>query len=383
MDGDEAANHCTSICKISLKIIGIWPDEKSEGFLTFCRVVIIFICITFFIILSQTMKLIMIWGDIEIMSEILCKVELPSIIILLMIYVIQKNKSELQPIVASINEDWNNSKSKEERMIMLKMSYSARKISLICLLLSQGTFNFHTAGEIYYNIIDKSNIFNDNYTRRLYILSHFPYETNFTPIFEITWFTQCLTTFLATVTYAGVHGFFGILIIHLCGQFAVLKYRLINVVDEIVSGNCKKQFQDEFAIIVKRHQQLNRFVVIIEDTFNMLLLVEILISTIEFCLQAFQLSLIIGKSKAEFPLIPLAVMIIYIAYMLAVFYVYCSVGEQLKHHSSEMAYAVYSCKWYYLQSSDGKNLLFLMQRAQKPCFLTAGKFFSISLETFN
>lgn len=146
-------------------------------------------------------------------------------------------------------------------MIMLKMSNSARKLSLICLILSQGTFQFHTAGEIYYNIIDaKLSNFNNsgNSARRLFIVSHFPYETTFTPIFEMTWLMQCLTTFLATVTYAGVHGFFGILIIHLCGQFAVLKLRLINVIEEIVNKKRKKQFQEEFAIIVRRHQQLNR-----------------------------------------------------------------------------------------------------------------------------
>ncbi|XP_043466414.1 uncharacterized protein LOC122501184 [Leptopilina heterotoma] len=203
---------------------------------------------------------------------------------------------------------------------------SSRKIN-------QGTFQFHTAGEIYYNIIaDKLSSFNNSNERRLFLVSHFPYETNFTPMFEMTWLMQCLTTFLATVTYAGVHGFFGILIIHLCGQFAVLKYRLINVIEEIVNKKCKKQFQEEFAIIVQRNQQLNRFVIAIEEAFNMLLLVEILISTIEFCLQAFQLNVIIGKSKDEFPLIPIAIMILFIAYMLAVFYVYCSVGEQLKYH---------------------------------------------------
>lgn len=162
----------------------------------------------------------------------------------------------LQPIVAQISEDWNNPKTEEERIIMLKMAHSARKISIICLLLSQGTFNFHTAGEIYYNVIDTSL---NNNTRRLFFLSHFPYETKHSPIFELTWFSQCLSTFLACLTYVGVHGFFGILIIHLCGQFAILKFRLINVIDEIAHDNSKKEFKSEYVTIIKRHQQLNRF----------------------------------------------------------------------------------------------------------------------------
>ena len=165
---------------------------------------------------------------------------------------------DLKPLIALISEDWQHSKTEKERIIMLEMARTARKISLICVFLSQGTVIFHTAGEIYFIIIDRFNEL-ANQTRRTYIISHFPYDTKHTPNFELTWFSQFSATILATITYAGVHGFFAVLVMHLCAQFAIIRVRLIDFIHQIVAKTCKKGFRKEYSTIVKRHQLLNRF----------------------------------------------------------------------------------------------------------------------------
>ncbi|XP_033231957.1 odorant receptor 22c-like [Belonocnema kinseyi] len=286
------------------------------------------------------------------------------------------------PLVALISEDWRNSKTEKERIIMLNMARTARKISLICVFLSQGTVIFHTAGEMYFTITDRFNEY-ANQTRRTYIISHFPYDTKNSPNFELTWFSQFLATILATITYAGVHGFFAVLVMHLCAQFAILRYRLIDAIHKIVTKTEKKEFRDEYAAIIRRHQLLNRCVEIIEDAFNMLFLAEILTCSIQFCLQGYQLSIMTGNHEEPLPIVLLIVMVTFLMYMLVLFYIYCYVAEELRYQSTEIVFAAYSCEWYELPSKEANNLLLLMQRAKTPSTLTAGKFCNLSLQLFN
>ena len=163
----------------------------------------------------------------------------------------------LKPLVALIEDDWKSSKTEEERIIMLSMAKKARKMSIICVILSQGTFIFHTFGEIYFIFTARfSELANE--TRRLYVISYFPYDTSSSPNFELTWLSQCLATFFGTITYSGVHGFFAVLVMHICGQFAILKLQLIYIIHQIVHEYPKKDFRINYAVIIKRHQQLNR-----------------------------------------------------------------------------------------------------------------------------
>lgn len=45
--------------------------------------------------------------------------------------------------------------------------------------------------------------------------------------------------------------------------------------------------------------------------------------------------------------------------------------------------AVYSSNWYEASARQQADLSFIIFRAQKPCFLSAGKFSSIGLQNFS
>lgn len=50
--------------------------------------------------------------------------------------------------------------------------------------------------------------------------------------------------------------------------------------------------------------------------------------------------------------------------------------------SSEMQLACYFTNWYELPDKYVRSLIFCIARSQKPLYLTAGKFYVFSLETF-
>lgn len=61
---------------------------------------------------------------------------------------------------------------------------------------------------------------------------------------------------------------------------------------------------------------------------------------------------------------------------------YSYVGNYLKSQMDGIGYSLYSCSWYGLPTNIAKNIIFVIQKAQVPVYLTAGKFFVINLQTY-
>lgn len=57
-------------------------------------------------------------------------------------------------------------------------------------------------------------------------------------------------------------------------------------------------------------------------------------------------------------------------------------GTKLIENSQDIALTVASLKWYNHAPAVRKSLLLIMLRAQRPVSVTAGKFYSVSLESF-
>ncbi|XP_051164864.1 uncharacterized protein LOC127283812 [Leptopilina boulardi] len=385
MDGKKAEYYSMRICKLSLRIIGIWPEEcdHNKDYIDKYRAIGIFILVILFINVSQTLKLFMVLNEIALFSEVLCKINLPVLVVLLMIVIFIRKKEELKSLVVAISDDWNNKKTEEERLIMWNMARLARKISIFCTFLSQGTVVGHTLSEISILINDRFQSPSGNFTYRSYLISYFPYDTKSSPIFELTWLSQFLATFLSTITYSGVHSFFAVLVMHLCGQFNILKIQITATINKITHERRINDFQKIYRQIIQRHQFLNRCVDITEDSFNVLFLAEIFACCIQFCLQGFQLVIMTRGNDEKLPIDSMIVMIMFLIYLLTFLFIYCYLAEQLRRQSAEIAYAAYSSKWYDLSSKEANNLLLLMQRGGIPSTLTAGKFCTLSLQLFN
>ncbi|EFN61943.1 hypothetical protein EAG_13531, partial [Camponotus floridanus] len=59
--------------------------------------------------------------------------------------------------------------------------------------------------------------------------TYYCYDTDKSPQFELTYFTQVVGLFMAVVMYASIDSFLGLVIFHVCGQLENFRGRLVNL----------------------------------------------------------------------------------------------------------------------------------------------------------
>lgn len=62
--------------------------------------------------------------------------------------------------------------------------------------------------------------------------------------------------------------------------------------------------------------------------------------------------------------------------------IYCWHGNEVTLESCKIADAIYECNWIYCDKNAKICLMLMIQRAQKPCYLTAAKFTNVVLDTY-
>lgn len=90
---------------------------------------------------------------------------------------------------------------------------------------------------------------------------------------------QALCIYVNSVAHCGNDGLFFGLTVHLCGQFEVLKMDLAKVEFEEVA------YRKKIRLLVKRHCELTTLVNGLEQTFNVIILVQLLMSAFLICVE--------------------------------------------------------------------------------------------------
>ncbi|XP_043664691.1 odorant receptor 13a-like [Vespula pensylvanica] len=378
-----------------------------------------------FIILPQTAYLLIIWGDLDLMTEDLATANVPVTMACIKLFVIRYHLKTLNPLLGAFVDDWNRTKNERERSIMLSNARKARTISMLCTVMIQ----IMTTTYILLRIAMIAQMQKDQMKsdRTLICPAYFPYDLRKTPVFYLTCTGQILAAYSATVSYTGVDSFISMLVLHVCAQISNLRSALKTLADERSTEERKTDnFVEKLAFIVKRHEHLNRlvdrinlliyfikrvlndimnltsvvsrrFARSIEDSFNVLMLVQILTCTMQVCFQSYQVLavsrlkeillflgiIILGENEDEFPTVQLCFLVLFVVVTLVHLYIYCYVGEMLIVQSSGMSESAYESKWCNLSPKDARNLLFVMRRSTIPLRLTAGKFSTFSMKTFS
>ncbi|KAF7405498.1 hypothetical protein HZH66_004404 [Vespula vulgaris] len=391
--------------RFNLQFLGVWPDsdrlDKNIGFTKY-RWILHALFMLGFIILPQTAYLLIIWGDLDLMTEDLATANVPVTMACIKLFVIRYHLKTLNPLLGAFVDDWNRTKNERERSIMLSNARKARTISMLCTVMIQ----IMTTTYILLRIAMIAQMQKDQMEpdRTLICPAYFPYDVRKTPVFYLTCTGQILAAYSATVSYTGVDSFISMLVLHVCAQISNLRSTLKTLADERSTEERKTDnFVEKLAFIVKRHEHLNRFARSIEDSFNALMLVQILTCTMQVCFQSYQVLAILGENEDEFPTVQLCFLVLFVVVTLVHLYIYCYVGEMLIvqvnaipvkcqddilttrgiKQSSGMSESAYESNWCNLSPKDARNLLFVMHRSTIPLRLTAGKFSTFSMKTFS
>lgn len=127
--------------------------------------------------------------------------------------------------------------------------------------------------------------------------------------------------------------------------------------------------------LIRTHQTLIRLSDNLEEIFSIPIFVNFFESSTLLCLFAYEIS----TAKTVGHCVEFGTML---TTALVHTLLFCYYGNKLMSASGRVALAAYNSKWYCKELEQGKSLILMMQRAQRPSVLTAYKFAVISLEIF-
>ncbi|KAH8237646.1 hypothetical protein KR038_004365 [Drosophila bunnanda] len=230
----------------------------------------------------------------------------------------------------------------------------------------------------------------------------FPYKMVF-PYDPYSSWTRYVLTYIFT-SYAGIcvvttlfaeDSIFGFFITYTCGQFRLLHENINKLFTEVKvnpRGGDIWDFTQRVQLnrlkrIIDKHNKIIRFAQRLEDFFNPILLVNLMISSILICMVGFQI--ITGKNMFIGDYVKF---IVYISSAISQLYVLCENGDALLKHSTFTANVLYGCQWegsehcnhvYTVTSKQIQNhLRFMILCSQQPVKITAYKFSTLSLQSF-
>ncbi|XP_051164866.1 uncharacterized protein LOC127283814 [Leptopilina boulardi] len=370
----------TTYTRLSLAWFGVWPSHTNKTLST----VLFFISITIItltVVIPQGIKLIQVRDNFDHMTHIISVAEIPYLIALTKMSVLFYKKEKMTILYNNIVNHWKETRSNEEIKIMMKKGDEGKKIALLCMFLGHAAMIARLIQCIFENLSNwSSSDHYKNYT--LFVEGYYPFTWNYSPVFEITYIIQLFGLYLGMVAYSGTDAFFSQIVLHLSGEYLILSIKLTDIVNTFKITKVDYKFDKKFGHIVDLHDHINSCITILENTFYLMFLVQLIGCSIQFCMQGFLLVLYINGKNSTSMLIDVIFILVFLTYMIGNFYVYCYLGEQLQIQSFAFAQRAYDCVWYHLPPQKAKCLLLLMQSGHKPVPITAGKFCVLNLLLF-
>ncbi|KAH0954194.1 OrU5, partial [Eciton burchellii] len=362
--------------RFTLDFIGLWPQSgqsSRQRLMCNLRVFIVFLTVTFGVLVPSLHSLMRIHGDIMLMIDNL-QFTLPAISCSIRIMIFWWKKEAIIPIMEMMVEDWSKSKNKqEERSIMIRRAQTARIIIICayCIMMIACAFiimlpAFGMSMRLTTNITDPG--------RPMPLQTHYIYDVTKRPQYELTFISQAVYIVLAIMSYTGIDNFLGLLILHICGQLDILKSRLTHLDKHVNSHNMLK-------CCVAKHIRLLRAIAIIEDTYNIMLLALFLYFAILFAFYGFRIISLFQEGND----LSLSHLIYFVSNVFNIFAhmcLYCALGEILIAQCNEIYQAAYNNQWYSTDPKTARDLLVLLIRGTKSVYLTAGGIFPMTMATF-
>ncbi|XP_076623206.1 odorant receptor 82a [Colletes latitarsis] len=348
-----------------LNLSGLWPDNRND--------VRFFFYITYVIIFTW-LEIVTFLQNMHDLEKSLKNITLsfPTILIVLKAVMFRLNMHLVLPLLAVVKRDVEQGlyQSQDERRTVVWYNVAATLFS------TSSAMSLFFVPMLFYAkpVLDCLSSKFNNCT--------LPYEIpmRVNSVYEVTemhtYALFCVyfipISMVLTIGATGADSLLVTLTFHLCSQLSILSQRVRNIDIE------PHKYFPKMRILIERHTELLRLANILAEAFSSLMFVQTLGLIFSLCIVAYQL-LMTSESGEDMNTIHF---VIYSCAVVLLAFCYCFLGECLIAESSEMQMACYFTNWYDLPDEYAKSLMFSIARSQKPSYLTAGKFYVFSLETF-
>ncbi|EZA58112.1 hypothetical protein X777_01917, partial [Ooceraea biroi] len=358
--------------RLSLTLFGVWPknnETKHNKLMSNIRVVILLNVMIWICLVPNLHYLLKVYDDImSAIDNLQCT--LPLLIAIIKLFVIWQKKYDVLPLLNMIKDDWLRPKPLTERNVMIKQARIARTLTIFGYFVTQLT----AITVLFLPLFGISMTYRNNKTdtdKLLPVQSYYLYNVSKSPLYEVTFVLQSISVMTAGTTYSGMDTYMSLLVFHVCGQLENLRGRIRNL-DKF------NNFADTLSASVKDHIRLIRAIIIIDDTFNLMLLALLIYFSILFALYGFLFVSIMTQGRNLSVARLLFTMMTFIntfGYMC----LYCLLGEFLVSQCDGIYEAVCQYEWYELKPKQAKDLLNIMMQTRRPFNLTAGKLFPMTI----
>ncbi|XP_019884295.2 uncharacterized protein LOC105255143 [Camponotus floridanus] len=382
-------NYYYSITKRMLLLAGQWPyQRKKERLLRMSLMTLTSLSM----IVPQIGKFIQCDKDVQCILTVI-PTHLFQLVVIVKLYTCQFNNSKIKDLTDKVYSDWKSVEIPEECEIMKTYAAKARLFTLIY------TSYYFIAAPIFVLITLTPQILDIvlplNESRPILM----PYEAHY--------FVRDDTEYFF---YIFVHTLVGIIILciailahdcmiltcieHVCGIFAVAGFRFENLAYneniDIMNNNLDNIYNQKIALSVHAHWRALQFAELLEDTFSITFIIQILINTAVMSVTLLKRDC--EKLKRIYRVLEIAVQlddameaVRYIAFVIGqLIHLFCFSlqGQRLIDHSLQMRDKIYNGSWYKIPVKSQKMLLHVMRQCLQPNFLSAGKIYIFSLKSF-
>ncbi|KAF3054605.1 Odorant receptor 037, partial [Nylanderia fulva] len=213
-------------------------------------------------------------------------------------------------------------------------------------------------------------------------------STNVSPNYEIVFFFEFIALIHSGLCFCCFDNLLGLINMHAAGQFKMLQHRFETILQkvertgtvEMLTQKKKHQVYEEIIECVAIHHKLIWYSESMERLFMYTTLCQLLSSAILLCVSGLQIFLGQGTIVRR---------MIFIAHSNACFFqlfVITLTSNDLIDESRAIGDAAYNANWQVLAHKDNKGIrnavLMIIMRSKRPCSISAGGFFPVSLETF-
>ncbi|XP_055548115.1 odorant receptor 4-like [Wyeomyia smithii] len=207
----------------------------------------------------------------------------------------------------------------------------------------------------------------------------FPFDSTTGWWYYLVYTFEAYSGYIVAVSNVGTNCIFCLLCAHLTMQLQLLNRSLEIMMEpkekeEVFGRNDAKR---NLCKLVQWHQKLLRAKETMDSVFSVTFFLNFSASTVLICVQAFLMLI------ADFYVV--TKMALFMGCCLVEIFFLCYYGDEVLEFSTRLAQAVYNCRWYQIQADDarfGRNLIPIIQRAQRPMKLMAWKFWPITINSF-
>ncbi|XP_063981926.1 odorant receptor Or2-like [Diachasmimorpha longicaudata] len=316
---------------------------------------------------------------------------LTTFVIILKFFCLLSKRSQYENLLRISRDSlWGNAKTKYETNVLHQCENQAMFFVIFFAIFANSTALLYIIEAVLYNV---GHNMTDVTERRFPFKIWLDLPIYETPNFHIFFFLQMMMAFYAGIMYCCYDNYLVLVNVFIAGQFTILKYRLqllytTKTVQSIItrnnggrtsSGDLKFAVR-EFKNCVKQHQFLIWIVSELETLYSLINLMSVLVYSFILCLAGYQLimpgNILIRRIK----------FVAYIGGSLSQLLSFSYSCHNLSVASVDVYEGLYHSKWYeHCHSERSRSLIgdfiIMIMRAQRPCHLTGGGFFPITLDT--